>query len=105
MLPKGMVQRGFDHVAIARMTCNQIRREPHGPVGSESTYWLRPGKDRDVAAFALTEIRSRNGRGDMMRRMVRWRICRTTGSGHKFSRLMHRTRAVELQAGNLSAWL
>jgi len=61
MLPKGLVQEGFDHMTIGRMTCDQTRREPRGPVGSESTYGLLPGQDRDMA-FGLAEMRGRTGR-------------------------------------------
>jgi hypothetical protein len=35
-------------MTIGKMTCDQTRRERRGPVGSESTYGLLPGHDRDV---------------------------------------------------------
>ena len=43
------------------MTRDQARREPRGPVGSESTYWLLPGEGQDIA-FGLAEMRGRTGR-------------------------------------------
>ena len=90
MLPNGLVQRSLITLTIGRMTSAQTRREPRGPVGSESTYWLLSARS---GIFGLVEMHGRTGRGDMMRRMVRRRIRKDRHSCHKFSRL---TRSLAL---------
>jgi len=78
-------------MTIGRMTCDQTRREPRGPVGSESTYGLLPGQDRDMA-FDLAEMRGRTGRGGITRRVVRWRIRKDWHPAISFIALRRRSR-------------
>ena len=64
MLPKGLVQRGFDHVdgreggLATRLGMNNV-----GPVGSENTYWrFRAGVER-WRSFLLNAWARRGARG------------------------------------------
>ena len=93
MLRKGLVQRAFDHMTIGKMTCEQTRREPRGPVGSESTYGLLPGQDRDVG-FDLVVMRDRTGRGGRTRRIVHWRILKDRHRAINFIALRKRSHCV-----------